>query len=373
MIAILRHWRGPLVACGLLATAACGGDDAARNPNAPGGVATVGTVTLTVTPGTTLPTQGGDVELTATVSTSGGQPGGGVPVTFTTTSGSFNASTVTTDQAGQAKARLTTRATATVRAAAASATSADIVITVKPFATIQITTDPAQPEAGAVTRILVASRRQGADVSGRLTVSFGDGATTTVNTAGQAAVEHTYAQAGGVNVSAVLDESDGSQTRETIRLEIREGQRRGQVGGGGGDDIDARNVRYLHRNVADWPITSQITSVTIRPGEICVDHTGAGRFPTSRFGTIDVEGNVWVFARFGGQWYAGTYDWLRPGQVCKAVSGDELGVDQIRIPPMDASWRPRSGDQIGFMVSTRARDDVRAGEERTNIKVITWP
>ena len=58
----------------------------------------------------------------------------------------------------------------------------------------------------------------------------------------------------------------------------------------------------------------------------------------------------------------------------KAVTGEELGRDQIRIPPMDASWPgPRSGETVGFLVSTRARDGVPAGEERTNIVLVRWP
>jgi hypothetical protein len=41
---------------------------------------------------------------------------------------------------------------------------------------------------------------------------------------------------------------------------------------------------------------------------------------------------------------------------------------------MDASWPgPQSGDSVGFMVSTRARDGVPAGEERTNIFLTRWP
>jgi hypothetical protein len=40
---------------------------------------------------------------------------------------------------------------------------------------------------------------------------------------------------------------------------------------------------------------------------------------------------------------------------------------------MDASWVPRAGDQIGFMMSSRARDGVIAGEERSNVVLVTWP
>jgi hypothetical protein len=140
--------------------------------------------------------------------------------------------------------------------------------------------------------------------------------------------------------------------------------------------IDLTQTIFLHTNVTSWAQTSTITGVSIGNGQICVYHTKAGQWPTSLFGSNDpiaVEGNVWIIANVGGQWYAATYDWLRPGQECKFVTGPELGRDQIRIPPLDASWEPRSGDLVGFMVSTRARDHVRAGMERTNVVTIRWP
>jgi hypothetical protein len=145
-----------------------------------------------------------------------------------------------------------------------------------------------------------------------------------------------------------------------------------------GDEIDASAVRYLHRNIADWDVTSTITDIRIGSNEICVYHTGAGTFPRTKFGSggeprIDVEGNPWVFAEFGGQWYGATWDWLRIGQQCKGESTDALGRDQIRIPPMDSTWRPRSGDTLCFAMSARARDNVVAGTVRSNIACTVVP
>ena len=141
--------------------------------------------------------------------------------------------------------------------------------------------------------------------------------------------------------------------------------------GGRADEIDASSVRYLHRNIADWQITSTVTNITISGSRICVYHTGAGRFPRSRLGTppddIAIEGNVWVFGRFGNRWHGATWDWLRPGQECKAESTGALGPEQIRIPPMDHTWRPRSGETLCFAMSARARDNVQAGRVRSNI------
>jgi hypothetical protein len=141
----------------------------------------------------------------------------------------------------------------------------------------------------------------------------------------------------------------------------------------GQDEIDANQVIYLHRNIANWAQISTVTDIRIGSSEICVYHTGAGQFPQSIYGDISIEGNVWVFAPIGGQWYGATWDWLRPGQECKGENTNQLGVDQIRIPPMDGGWRPPSGSPICFAMSARARDDVEAGEVRTNIKCTTVP
>jgi hypothetical protein len=78
-----------------------------------------------------------------------------------------------------------------------------------------------------------------------------------------------------------------------------------------------------------------------------------------------------VFVNRGGQWYGATYEWLRPGQTEKGVTADGIG-DNIKVEPL-ASWQPRPGERVGFMVSTPARDDNRTSNERTNVVMTTWP
>ena len=153
----------------------------------------------------------------------------------------------------------------------------------------------------------------------------------------------------------------------------------GGSGGGGsnGDEIDASSVRYLHRDISGWEVVSRITRIDVSGHRICVYHTGAGRLGRSRFGNpgeqIDVEGNIWVFAQFGGRWYGATWDWLRIGQQCKNESTSALGPEQIRRAPMDHTWRPRTGDRLCFAMSSRARDGVEAGRRRSNIACRTIP
>ena len=86
-----------------------------------------------------------------------------------------------------------------------------------------------------------------------------------------------------------------------------------------------------------------------------------------------MNANPWVFANIGGQWYAGTFEWLRYGQTSKpkGVLDGSLG-NHIKVSPM-SSWYPRSGERIGLMVSGLARTSSRNVRERSNIVMVTWP
>jgi hypothetical protein len=334
-----------------------------------------------------LPPGGGETEIVATVSASNGALVEGAPVTFSTDAGTLSRTEAVTNAQGEARTTLATSGSATVRASTPGL-EASVGVRVRLAVVIRVSASPAEPTVGQAVTIGAEIRDTGGQaIAGRLRFLFGDGQTRDLGTVtGSATTTYAYTREGGYNLSAEFTDRDGFVTRETIRVTVRAAPAPPPPGtpppappppGGGGagaDEIDPRTITWLHTDVSSWPITSRITNVTITRSEICVDHTGAGRFPTSRFGDIMVEGNVWIVASFNGRWYAATYDWLRPGQVCKAVTGDELGRDQIRIPPMDASWPgPRSGETVGFLVSTRARDGVPAGQERTNIVLVRWP
>ena len=143
------------------------------------------------------------------------------------------------------------------------------------------------------------------------------------------------------------------------------------------DQIDPSQITWLHTDVSDWEINSTVTDVRVTTNQVCIFHTAAGQWPfsTSIFDDgAPIEGNIWIFAEFNGRWYGATWDWLRPGQQCKSERAGAFGDEQIRIPPMDSSWVPRTGDRIGFMMSTIARAQAgSAGEFRTNIVVRDWP
>jgi hypothetical protein len=140
---------------------------------------------------------------------------------------------------------------------------------------------------------------------------------------------------------------------------------------GAADQLDLSTVKWLHRNVSQWPVTSQLTDVRIGAEKITLEHTRSGRWPTLKTESGEIEGNPWVFVNRGGQWYGATYEWLRKGQVTKNISGDELGAYTKKEPL--TSWTPQPGELVGFMVSTPARTGESTVNERSNVVTVRWP
>jgi hypothetical protein len=135
------------------------------------------------------------------------------------------------------------------------------------------------------------------------------------------------------------------------------------------------DVVWLHANVSEWDVTSEITNVRIDHDTICIEHTKSGKWPRFRGGgNVIGEGNPWVFANIGGRWYAATYEFLRSGQTCKHITRrGEWGIGpHTKRHPIE-SWAPRKGELVGFMVSTPARDSTRTSNERSNIQMVEWP
>jgi hypothetical protein len=140
------------------------------------------------------------------------------------------------------------------------------------------------------------------------------------------------------------------------------------------DAIDVRGVSIVKgADIRGWAVTSTLTRVTVGNGQLCTEHTKAGRWPQLPFFSdpATVEGNQWVFANIGGRWYGGAAEWLRPGQTCKHIDSN-FARDSFAGTVM-ASWYPRSGESVGFAVSTPARAGQWGPPERSNIVVIPWP
>jgi len=132
-------------------------------------------------------------------------------------------------------------------------------------------------------------------------------------------------------------------------------------------------IQPLHADIRGWRQTSTITEIVFRATELCVHHTQAGRWPVRVLDGTAGEGNPWVFAAAGGQWYGATSGWLRPGQVCKGVT--RTGAASIggstKAPPLE-TWTPAVGELVCFAVSTFARDATRSSNERSDLVCTPW-
>lgn len=140
--------------------------------------------------------------------------------------------------------------------------------------------------------------------------------------------------------------------------------------GSGKDEISPASIEWRHMNISNWRVSDTVTKVTVGGGAICIHHTGLGKWPAAS----NVVGNPWVFAKIGGQWYGATWEWLRPGVACKSPDGGWVGLGlQTKTGPLN-KWTPRSGEEVGFAVSSPARGtDMGLPHRRTNIVKIRWP
>jgi hypothetical protein len=139
------------------------------------------------------------------------------------------------------------------------------------------------------------------------------------------------------------------------------------------DQIDMKQVTIaLGADIRGWAVTSTMISAAHTGGDLCTNHTKAGRWPALPFFDTGatVEGNQWFFVNLNGKWYAGANEWLRPGQVCKGIAGN-IGADNFPNTPLQ-NWSPSPGELLGVMVSTPARAGQQGTAERSNVVLIRW-
>ena len=150
-------------------------------------------------------------------------------------------------------------------------------------------------------------------------------------------------------------------------------------------DFDFSKVTWLHTNVSGWEESSRITSVEVKVnGQICINDTQRGQWPAGNpLGGGPLDGNPWVIVKINGRYYAGTYEWLRPGQICKfghSHSGtaplskvyNNAWGGHIKVSPLK-EWVPRAGEIVGFMISGIARNNRVNVRKRTNVQFYRLP
>lgn len=134
--------------------------------------------------------------------------------------------------------------------------------------------------------------------------------------------------------------------------------------------------------VASWPQTAKIDVVEqdgnpAAGGPMCIAFTLSTYWPsTPYFGdpSVPIYANQWYFANIGGQWYGGPGEYLRSDRAsfCKTGQGtNAIGPDGGWTGPM-ATWVPKVGELVGYMISTPARAGFRTINERSDVVLQPW-
>lgn len=140
--------------------------------------------------------------------------------------------------------------------------------------------------------------------------------------------------------------------------------------------FNLNEVTWLHYpGVKNWPETSKLqVELSANHIHLKFDKTNVWKTDTIRHNSgtknIEVNANPWVFVELKGKWYAGTFEWMRPGGTTKGrytVNGDH-----IKKPPLN-DWSPIAGETYYFMVAGLTRGGPNGSHERTNIVGIKWP
>jgi len=183
---------------------------------------------------------------------------------------------------------------------------------------------------------------------------------------GQTPTEEELAAAGeATETIEVVESSDGGT--EAVTYSTTSGEVISTGGGGWPSEITG-SIKWLHTDVSSWPVTASL-SAKVSGGTIRMPYSKAKVWPA----VGGLNANPWAIVNIGGQWYAGTFEYFRYGQDSKPVGVlDGSKGDHFKVSPLN-SWRPRSGERFGIMVSGLARARSRNVKERSNVSMVTWP
>ena len=130
---------------------------------------------------------------------------------------------------------------------------------------------------------------------------------------------------------------------------------------------------FFRKDVSGWAKTAILNVAVSANGKtIVLDSNKKSVWPAKT--TAEGAGcnaNAWIIFEYNGQWYAGTWEWLRTGAVSKTLKG-ALG-SYVKASQIPTGWNPTKGQKIGFMVSGLARDAQTNVQERSNIVWLNWP
>lgn len=142
----------------------------------------------------------------------------------------------------------------------------------------------------------------------------------------------------------------------------------GTSGGGYNTSGAIGAISWKGKNISSWPITTTLRA-SVSGGNVTLSYDKKNSWPV-----VDgVCGNCWAIVNINGKWYAGTFEYLRPGQTSKpSYTLDGSNGDHFKVSPL-SSWRPQHGEVFGLMVSGLCRGGLSNVQERSNICVVRWP
>lgn len=149
-----------------------------------------------------------------------------------------------------------------------------------------------------------------------------------------------------------------------------------------GDQIPISSVTFYDASPVDFKVTATLSNVLVDaptggsgPVKVCWDWTHP---PWPTYWEKDVTGNMWIIAKIDGRWCGGTWEMMAPkldNHACRTTEATAGQPPFIQSSGPTAGWHPKSGEQIGHMISTITRGGIPSGSpnERTPIVVTNWP
>ena len=125
-------------------------------------------------------------------------------------------------------------------------------------------------------------------------------------------------------------------------------------------------------DISDWPVTSELRSVSVVGDFIILDYDKTNVWPPSIVSGFRVNAVAWGFVFVEGEWRAGTWEYMGVGQIAKQKKGFG-GCCHFRAGI--GNFTPQNGTIYGFMVSGIQRDGSLVNNnviERTNLVLYKW-
>jgi hypothetical protein len=168
----------------------------------------------------TVPSAGGTITITAAALDAAGNSLKRVPVSFSTTAGTLSASSVITDEAGQASTSLTTNrgATVTARVGTGEATrTATLTINAATPNSIALAVLPSPATVNQPVILTVTPTLGTNNIAPRVVVEWGDGSTTDLGiVGGPRTVAHTYTKTGDFIITATATAEGETTSGSTV-------------------------------------------------------------------------------------------------------------------------------------------------------------